>query len=185
VRDAFFDGLGALHLSGITLAVSPSARDAAIDAAERARSRGAVLSIAVNYRPALGGDVGELRGAVADADIVFVSAEETAAVFGTAPKAVADALPGATEIVVTDGERGATVYRSGGAWALPALEVDVVDAAGAGDALAGAYLAARLAGADPPDALRRGLVAASLSCRARGCARSIPDGAAVESAVRA
>ncbi len=98
---------------------------------------------------------------------------------------MAGALPGAAEIVVTNGERGATVYRSGGAWALPALEVDVVDAAGAGDALAGAYLAARLAGADPPDALGRGLVAASLSCRARGCARSFPDAAAVESALQA
>jgi 2-dehydro-3-deoxygluconokinase len=185
VRDAFFDDLGALHLSGITLAVSPSARNAAIEAAERARSRGAVVSMAVNHRPALGGDVAGLRRAAVAADIVFVSAEETAAVFGTTPERVADALPGAAEIVVTDGGRGATLFRSGGAWALPALEVDVVDAAGAGDALAGAYLAARLAGTEPRHALRRGLVAASLSCRARGCALSYPAAAAVEEAVRA
>jgi len=185
VRDGFFEGLGALHLSGITLAVSPSARNAAISAAERARSRGAVVSLAVNHRPALAGNVADLRRAAVEADIVFVSAEETAAVFGTTPERVAAALPGAAEIVVTDGERGATVYRGGEAWALPALEVEVVDAAGAGDALAGAYLAARLAGAEPPDALRRGLVAASLSCRARGCALSYPAAAAVEAAVRA
>lgn len=182
IRDRFFDGLGALHLSGITLAVSSSSRDAAVGAVECARAGGAVVSIAVNHRPALGGAVADLRRIALTADVVFVSAEEASAVFGIEPGRVATALTRASEVVVTDGEHGATAYAGGRAWPLPALEVDVVDAAGAGDALAGAYLAARLAGTEPRDALHRGLVAASLSCRARGCALSLPSAAAVEAA---
>ena len=57
--------------------------------------------------------------------------------------------------------------------------VEVVDAAGAGDALAAAYLCARLEGAEPRAALERGVAAASLSCLAHGCALSYPDAASV------
>ena len=180
LRDGLFEGLGALHVSGITLAVSPSSCETAVAAAERARTAGAAVSIAVNHRPALGGDVAVLRRAVLAADLVFVSAEEAAAVFEVAPGEVAAALPRAAEIVVSDGARGATVHAGGEAWSLPAPEIEVVDAAGAGDALAGAYLAARLGGGSPLDGLRRGLMAASLSCTARGCALSYPGPAAVE-----
>ena len=180
LRDGLFEGLGALHVSGITLAVSPSSCETAVAGAERARASGAVVSIAVNHRPALGGDIAVLRRAVLAADLVFVSAEEAAAVFEVAPGEVAAALPRATEIVVSDGARGATVHAGGEAWSLPAPEIEVVDAAGAGDALAGAYLATRLRGGKPLDALRRGLVAASLSCTARGCALSYPGPAAVD-----
>ena len=63
---------------------------------------------------------------------------------------------------------------------VPAPSVEAVDAAGAGDALAGAYLAARLRGLDPAEALRRGVAAAALSCRGFGCALSYPPAAEVE-----
>ncbi len=180
LRDGLFEGLGTLHVSGITLAVSGSSCEAALNAAERARTAGATVSIAVNHRPALGGDVAVLRRAVLAADLVFVSAEEATAVFDVAPGELSAVLPRAAEIVVSDGARGATAHARGEAWSLPAPEIEVVDAAGAGDALAGAYLSARLGGRSPLDALRRGLVAASLSCTARGCALSYPAAAAVE-----
>lgn len=180
LRDGFFEGLGTLHLSGITLAVSPSSCEAALSAAERARAAGATVSLAVNHRPSLGGDVATLREAARMADLVFVSVEESAAVFEIEAEALAAALPGTAEIVVSAGAGGATALSAGGAVSLPAPTVEVVDAAGAGDALAGAYLAARLAGRSPAEALHRGLVAASLSCTARGCALSYPTCAAVE-----
>ena len=51
--DPFFAGLGVLHLTGITLAVSLSSEHAAFDAIRRAEAVGATVSIAVNHRPSL------------------------------------------------------------------------------------------------------------------------------------
>ena len=177
----FLDGLGILHVTGITLAVSDSSRDAALALAEAAGGMGITLSLAVNHRPALGGDVSLLREVAARAGIVFTSAEEAPAVFGeNDPRALARLL-GEGELVVSHGGAGATVVVDGAAaYDVPALSVDVVDATGAGDALAGAYLASRLAGAEPREALRRGVTAAGLSCRARGCALSYPTATEVE-----
>jgi 2-dehydro-3-deoxygluconokinase len=179
----FLDGVGILHLTGITLAVSDSSRDAALAAAESAAGAGIAVSLAVNHRPALGGDVGLLREVAVRAGIVFTSAEEAPAVFGADdPRALAQLL-GDGELVVSRAGAGATVVVGGAAHDVPAVAVDVVDAAGAGDALAGAYLASRLAGAEPGEALRRGVAAAGLSCRARGCALSYPTAAEVEQAL--
>ena len=63
--------------------------------------------------------------------------------------------------------------------------VEVLDTAGAGDAVAGAYLATRFAGADPRTALAHGVVAAALSCRGEGCARSYPSGEEVRATLAA
>ena len=175
VDPSFLDGLGVLHLTGITLAVSASSREAALDLAERARTRGIRVSLAVNHRPALGGDVATLRDVARHADIVFVSEDEAGTVFGSAdPSALAAGLA-AGEVVVTRGDKGAALVAEDGSHDVPAPVVASVDPAGAGDALAGAYLAARLAGEPPLRALRVGVAAAALSCRARGCALSYPS----------
>jgi 2-dehydro-3-deoxygluconokinase len=180
---AFLEGLGAVHLTGVTLAVSASSRDAALAVAEQARASGIRVSLAVNHRPALGGDVALLREVAAGADLVFVSADEAQEVFGQSDAAALELLLGDAELVVSHGGGRATVSAGGRRWSVAALAVHVVDAAGAGDALAGAYLAARLAGATPHDALRRGVAAAGLSCRARGCALSYPTSDEVDRAL--
>lgn len=173
--DSFFAGLGALHVTGITLAVSRSSEEAACDAMRRAHDRGVIVSLAVNHRPALGGDVERLAEATREADIVFLS-EEEAEIVG---------IPESREVVLTQGRSGAVLYAEGRKTAVGAPTVELVDAAGAGDALAGAYLASRLAGLPPLDALRQGVAAASLSCRARGCAISYPSRAEVDAAMEA
>lgn len=178
---AFFAGLGMLHVTGITLAVSAGSRAAALAAAARAREAGAGVSLAVNHRPALAADPAPIAELARRADVVFTSAEEAAAVFGTSePARLASLLPDVAELVVTRGGEGSVLVAEGRQAVVPALAVDVVDAAGAGDALAGAYLAARLAGADAPRALAVGAAAAGLSCRARGCALSYPSRDEVE-----
>jgi 2-dehydro-3-deoxygluconokinase len=163
--DRFFHGLGALHVTGVTLAVSTSSEEAGREALRRARDAGALRSFAVNHRPALGGDPATLAAVAGTVDIVFLSEAERAAL-GT---------PTVGEVVLTLGAAGAAVCVDGLWTEVSAPDVTVVDTAGAGDALAGAYLASRLAGADAPAALRVGVTAASLSCRARGCALSYPD----------
>jgi 2-dehydro-3-deoxygluconokinase len=182
VGDAFLDGLRVVHYTGVTLAVSDGAAEAAREAARRGRARSATVSLAVNHRPALGGDAFALLAAARAADVVFVSTEESETLLGTTdPGEIARALGGRTrELVVTRAGEGAVVVADSTVSAVAAPQVEVVDAAGAGDALAGAYLASRLAGHEPPSALARAVAAASLSCRAYGCALSYPDAAAVD-----
>jgi 2-dehydro-3-deoxygluconokinase len=181
VGDGFLAGLGALHVTGVTLAVSESSGAAAAAAVARAAEAGALVSLAVNHRPALAADPAQIANLAERADIVFVSADEAAAVFGTGePGLLASLLPGVAELVLTRGEAGCVLRAGGRELTRPSLEVELVDTAGAGDALAGAYLAARLAGAGPERALEVGIAAAGLSCRGRGCARSYPSRAEVE-----
>lgn len=173
----FYAGLTAVHVTGITLAVSSSSEAAAFSAIDEARRVGALVSLAVNHRPALGGSKDRLLEAAGRADIVFASAEEATEI----------GVPNARELVLTRGGAGAAVRTGGRETAVAGFGVaPTVDAAGAGDALAGAYLARRLAGDAPESALRVGVVAAGLSCRARGCALSYPSatevGAALEHA---
>jgi len=179
IAPAFISGLAVLHTSGISLAVVGAATAAA---AERARAAGALISFAVNHRPTLDGDPEEVLAAARGADVVFISAEEAELLLETsAIEEVRGALGhGPSELVVTLGANGAAIAAGGEVLTIRAPTVDPVDAAGAGDALAGAYLAARIRGLDPEPALRRGVAAAALSCRAFGCALSYPAGAEIE-----
>jgi 2-dehydro-3-deoxygluconokinase len=172
--DDFLHGLGVLFFTGVTLSVSARSAEATREAARRARRRGIAVAFAVNHRPALGGDVAELAQAAHDADVVFATDEEVREV-------LAGDLGRADEIVVTLGAGGARVDAGGAVTRIPAPAVDVVDTSGAGDALAGAYLAGRLQGLAPAAALERAVIAASLSCRAYGCALSYPDRESVDS----
>jgi len=179
IAPAFISGLAVLHTSGISLAVVGAATAAA---AERARAAGALISFAVNHRPNLDGDPESVLAAARGADVVFISAEEAELLLETsAIEEVREALGhDPSELVVTLGANGAAIAAGSEVLTIRAPAVDAVDAAGAGDALAGAYLAARIRGLDPEPALRRGVAAAALSCRAFGCALSYPAGAEIE-----
>ncbi len=92
------------------------------------------------------------------------------------PIAVARRLrdEGAEIAVVTLGERGAVVAWEGGAEAIPAFPVDVVDTTGAGDAYHGAFLYALLQGWDAPRMARFASAVGSLNCRAMGGRQGLP-----------
>jgi len=179
IAPAFISGLAVLHTSGISLAVVGAATTAA---AEQARAAGALISFAVNHRPNLDGDPEAVLAAARGADVVFISAEEAELLLETS---AIDEVRGAlgldpSELVITLGANGAAIAAGSEGPTIRARAVRAVDAAGAGDALAGAYLAARIRGLDPEPALRRGVAAAALSCRAFGCALSYPAGAEIE-----
>ncbi|GAA2070026.1 sugar kinase [Actinomadura alba] len=174
----------ALHVSGISLAISDSAARAAERAAELARDRGIPVAFCVNHRPALRPDTGRGVEFARGATIVILSGEDARGLFGTdRPEQVRAALgPVPREIVMTDGAAGATVLTPSHDYQVAAPPVEVVDTAGAGDALAGTYMAGRLAGAGPREALEQAVIAGSLSCRYTGCARSYPTLAEVRRA---
>lgn len=166
------DDVDVLHVSGITAALSASAR-AFLDAAiERAHAAGVAVSFDVNHRAALwpAEEAGPVLAALAArADIVFVGRDEAEALWATATDSdVRALLPEVAELVVKDGDVGATVFEASGRTFVPALRVEVLDAVGAGDAFAGGYLAARARGLDARARLAAGHERAALTLRTYG-----------------
>jgi len=176
LESRFIDGLGVLVVTGITLAVSPSSAAAARAAIGEAKRRGITIACALNYRPVLPGDQGELAEVASESDIVVGSREDLEGVFGDAEQGLArldDRVR--RELVITDGPGAATVYWPGGRATQPVPAVEVRNAAGAGDAFTGAYLASRLQGHSAPVALARGVAAGTQSVQRDGCALSYPS----------
>ena len=140
------------HVSGVTPALSPGAREAVDAAIELAVSAGVRVSFDVNLRRKLWDDATArevLRAVVGRASTVLGSAEELCAITGASSwrDAVEVLLGlGAGEVVVKQGADGATLVRPGAELSRPARKVDVLDPVGAGDAFAAGYLAGRLRG---------------------------------------
>ncbi|MEU4257022.1 PfkB family carbohydrate kinase [Streptomyces fradiae] len=153
------DGVAHLHLSGY-LFFAATSRETARLAMAAARERG----VAVSVDPASAGFVRELGAerflaAVDGTDVLFPNADEAVLLTGLPdPESAAAALSRRHRMVaVTLGGRGALVARAGEVVArMPARPARPVDTTGAGDAFAGAFLAARLAGATPAEAAEAG-----------------------------
>ncbi|MFJ8665948.1 carbohydrate kinase family protein [Streptomyces sp. NPDC093600] len=156
---AFLDGVAHLHLSGYLFFAAASratARRALLDARE--------AGIPVSVDPASAGFLAELGAdrflaEVEGAQVLFPNADEARLLTGCpGPAEAAAALSRIFPLVaVTVGEKGAVVAESGSVTAeVAAPAVRPVDSTGAGDAFTGAFLAARLAGADAPRAAESG-----------------------------
>lgn len=170
-------GAGAVHVSGITLAILPPAgRDRLLAALAQARGAGAVVSFDTNLRPALWESLGALRDwtirAAAGADVVLPSLDEEQAQFGdrdAASVAARYARAGAALVVVKDGAGPVTLADGSDCIAVPpGPTIAPVDTTAAGDAFAGAFLAAHLIGAAPEAAVRAGQAVAARVVAAPG-----------------
>jgi 2-dehydro-3-deoxygluconokinase len=173
----FYVDLAVVIVTGVTLAVSDSAAAAAEAAIDGARARGVRSAIVMNYRSPLAADPYRLASVARRSDVVIASTEDCEAVFGTAePIEAADALgDGPEEILITNGRLPATLILRDGVICQEAPRVPVVSTGGAGDALAGAYLAARILDNSPAHSLAWGVAAATFSIQRAGCVDSYPD----------
>lgn len=81
---------------------------------------------------------------------------------------------GVLSVVATRGPAGAVLYQSGDTVAVAAPPVTLLDTTGAGDCLAGWFVAERLRGTSPADAMRRAVAAATFSCGRLGAYASFP-----------
>jgi 2-dehydro-3-deoxygluconokinase len=155
-----FDGIDLLHVSGITAAISASASTFLSRVVDRAHEHGVGVSFDVNHRAPLwdaatAGPV--LRELARRADIVLVGRDEAETLWGTATAAdVRALLPGVAQLIVKDGDIGATAFVGADEVFEPALDVEVVEPVGAGDAFAGGYLAGYLSNEPVSDRLRAG-----------------------------
>jgi 2-dehydro-3-deoxygluconokinase len=168
LADLDLDGAGVIHLSGITPALSTSCLDL-VRAVLTAPRTDTLVSFDVNFRPALwsGKDPSVLRELANAADIVLTGDDEALAVWGTGdPTELRALLPGPATLVVKHGERGVTLVEGDEPPVFaPALQVDVVEPVGAGDAFAAGFLAATLRGLDPATRLRSGHLQAASTLR--------------------
>jgi len=175
-----------LHLSGISQAISTAACDAGFHAIALARAAGVLVSYDTNLRLRLWPApraAAVIHAAVAQADIALPSLEDAVALTGLAtPDAVADFyLRLCPLVLVKCGAAGVLVATRSGRIALPGHAVAAVDATGAGDAFAGAFLARASAGDDAVTAARYANAAAALATTGYGAVAPIPR----EPAVRA
>jgi sugar/nucleoside kinase (ribokinase family) len=162
VPDAALDGIELVHLTGITMGLSASARELVVDLARRARAHGATVLFDPNWRPSLWPSVGDAEAAFAavlqHADWVLCGAAEAALLFGQEEPGGAIAelrRRGAGGAVVRIGRAGAVVHTAGGPVTVaPPRMVDVVDEVGAGDAFAAGFACGLLRGEDAVGATR-------------------------------
>lgn len=156
-------GARLLHCTGITPALSGSARAATFAAVDIARAADVGVSFDPNYRRALWPPdeaAAVFRDLTKVAEVVFAGEDEATMILGEhlAPEEAASRLCalGPAQAVVKLGPRGAVACAHGMPLAVLARRVVAVDAVGAGDAFAAGYLAGLLAGGDPAAALDLG-----------------------------
>ncbi|MGN6751080.1 MAG: sugar kinase [Intrasporangium sp.] len=168
-----------LHVTGITPALSVTAREAWAAALDEASGADVLVSLDVNYRARLwdratARDV--LQARAAGADIVIASDDELDLVAdGPEAEAVGALLAGGSSyVVVKRGACGASVWTADGRIDAPALPVTAVDTVGAGDAFSAGFLSGLLDGLDAGACLQRGVLLGAWAVSTRGDWQGLP-----------
>lgn len=152
-----------VHMSAISLQIlSPEGRDRLLDVLVQARARGARISFDSNYRragwPSVLAAVQAIDRLAPVIDIALPTLDDEQVLHpGDSTEAIIDRYrrQGASEVVLKCGAKPSWLSTAGVVQQLPLpAQVTPVDTTGAGDAFDGAYLAARLAGRPPADAVR-------------------------------
>ncbi|MEV7171236.1 PfkB family carbohydrate kinase [Streptomyces sp. NPDC093224] len=171
---SLLDGAAHLHLSGY-LYFADRSRELAVVALREARARGVPVSVdpaSAGFLAGLGPE--RFMEAAAGAHVLLPNADEARLLAGLPQSAaVAWAAVALSRrvplVVVTLGGEGALIAEGGRITAeVAAHPVEAVDSTGAGDAFAGGFLAARLEGAGPAEAARRGCRAAAEAVTRQG-----------------
>ncbi len=185
-NDGAFEAARWLHLTGITPALSATARAATFRARELARAAGLTISLDINLRRRLWSDeeaASVLRELAAGVDVVLGGDEELAVLTGLDPAAAAEeSVAAVTRLgpsiaIAKLGAEGALALETGATPILePAIMVGtVVDPVGAGDAFCAGFIAGRLDGTDLPTAVRMGNACGALAVAASGDQAGLPD----------
>jgi 2-dehydro-3-deoxygluconokinase len=175
-----------LHVSGISQAISETAREAVLAAIDVAREANVAVSYDTNLRTRLWPvDTARpaIEKAVAHSSLTKTSVEDAEALIGlNDPAAIAAHFLklGAGAVIVTLGPKGVYVATPDTRADIPGFKIDAVDATGAGDAFTGALLSELSRGAKLVSAARFANAAAALSTLGYGAVEPLPRRAAVE-----
>jgi 2-dehydro-3-deoxygluconokinase len=172
---AVLDHAQILHVTGITLALSPTAVGAVHAAVDRAKRAGSVISFDVNYRSRLwrpDDAAASIQQLAAQADVVFAGEGEAELLTGAqavpADQARAIAATGASQVIVKRGDAGCVAVIDGIEFAQDAVRVNAVDTVGAGDAFVAGYLAELSIGAPPARRLQTAVRTGAFACMSPG-----------------
>lgn len=183
-RDVDADLIGRariLYVTGITPALSGTAREAVRYAIEVARGAGVPVCLSLNYRQALWSERAagaEFADLLPRADLVFASEAEARLVVGgdtVDELALALSALGPRQVLITRGAQGALAAVDGEVLVAPAYPVHAVDPVGAGDAFAAGYLSATLDGMSTVDCLDRACLAGAFAVTVPGDWEGLPD----------
>ena len=182
VPDEALAGVRLVHLTGITTALSDTARELVCDLARRARERGITVSFDPNYRPALWGSPTEAAAVQSEVlpyvDWLLCGLEEGNLLFGTRDaeelfEAARDR--GAGDVVVRVGAEGAIVRDRSRLVRVPVPRlVSVFDEVGAGDGFAAGFAYGLLKGWRPTACAAAGNVVAAAALAGTGDWETFP-----------
>lgn len=134
------------HTSGISLAISKSVRQAALEALRLVKENDGYNSFDINMRTKLW-DAETARRSFSEAfkvcDVVFASMEDVNTLYGfTQPEKAAKHLRGmgVETVVVKHGGKGCYVSTDKKSFNMPGYRVNVIDTTGSGDAFDGAWI---------------------------------------------
>ncbi|MFF5232278.1 sugar kinase [Dactylosporangium sp. NPDC000521] len=167
-------------VSGLTAALGDGPRRAVLRLAREAHARGIPVAVDPNLRPGLDA-AGVVTALLPLTAYLLLGMDEAVPLFGTDDPGEVFARAkagGVREVVLKAGADGC--WHDGDTPAhLPTAAVRVVDPVGAGDAFAGAYLAARLAGTGPRGAALLGTRFAARVVASAGDTEGLPAPAEV------
>lgn len=175
VPDELIRAARVVHVTGITSALSPSARETVRSVVTRAQASGSIVSLDVNYRSALwsSADAGaELRRILPSVDLVFAGLDE-ATLLDPRIRVADDARAlladfGLRRVVIKLGSHGAVAMADEATESIAAYPVEIVDSVGAGDAFVAGYLCAFLDGRSNRQCLEQGAKAGAFACTVSG-----------------
>lgn len=170
IASADISSASLVHVTGITPALSNSAKDAVMWAISTARSAGVPVSFDVNHRSTLlHDDPGSTyREIASQADIVFAGEEEGRLLFPECetPTDLAAKICrlGPRQVIIKRGIDGCLALLDGQTYTQSAIPIRVVDTVGAGDAFVAGYLAEFLAGLPPTRRLTTAVMMGAFAC---------------------
>lgn len=166
-----------VHSTGITMAISDTARQAVLRAFELAKFKSFDTNIRLKLWSA---DKARetIRKVLDNLEFLITDPDDSKILIGeTDPDRAAKIFIekyGVKYLVYKLGPKGALVYYDGAKYEAPGYHVRVEDPTGAGDALGGVFISSILSGYTPENAIRYAIVAATLVVTIRGDNENIP-----------